>query len=70
MVELYKYFGGHVREHFAGLRQAQIDAIEQQLAEVDGNGGVTPQAPTSQRRETISTNINPKGAVGKKNKPR
>ena len=39
MVELYSYFGGTVRDHFGGLRQAQIDQIEQAIAEVDGGGG-------------------------------
>ena len=66
MIELYKYFGGHVREHFGGLRQAQIDQIESQLAEVDANQGITPQSQAPQRKEIISTNINPKGATASK----
>lgn len=60
LVELYKRIGSSIRNHFGELRPAQIELIEQSLAEVDG-GEVPVNIAKKQQQEKITHN-NPKGA--------
>lgn len=65
MVELYRVLGDEVRSHFGDLRPAQVEALEAQLAEVDGGKGYKQQKAEA-KVEVIQTNINPKGGNAKK----
>ena len=50
IVELYRYLGDEVRNQFGNLRQAQIDQIEQLLAESGGANYVPNSGPPAAQR--------------------
>lgn len=71
MGELYRMLGGdELSKHYAGLRQATLDALMAKFTEIDENNGLPTKQPKKapQRQETIETNIGkgPKQAPAKK----
>jgi hypothetical protein len=67
ILEIYKSVGPKLKNSITGLRQAQQEHLETGFNEIDGvNPGQSKgeKSSMSPNKETIATNINPKGGIG------
>ena len=64
ILEIYKAVGAKIKSSFGGLRQAQIDMLENGFCEIDGVDPASKKPAYGSPGESISTNINPRGNSG------